>query len=174
MTRRRKRRRKGRGRRAAGEFAFSCLVLVGMASAFSMAGEGYSYVHTWGDVEVVLRESPEDESGLVWVEPGQVIDRSASIEIMEGSGAACLRVRILFSGLDVRQRRELEEGIFLAPGWEKNSEDSCYYYQEAANEGEAISVFDGIQVPEEWSYLEDKPDFEVTVVAQAAEYEGVW
>ncbi|MDY3919716.1 MAG: hypothetical protein SOZ59_12090 [Candidatus Limivivens sp.] len=156
----------------------TCLMTLAGGLSFYLRGESYSNCKTTGEVKIEIQE-PEAEKarkkeGLageqVWVSPGEVIRKDPTIVVREGSKPACLRVKILISGLNRSLQKDLEDGICLCEGWKKNPEDGYYYYTRVVEEEEQIPVFNGIIVPEAWGQLGQEPYFRVEVQAEAAEY----
>ncbi|MDO5425926.1 MAG: hypothetical protein Q4F41_19675 [Eubacteriales bacterium] len=155
----------------------ACLLFAAGGLSFYLRGESYSNVKTTGQVSIEIVEPEADrlrkEEGLageqVWVKPGEVILKDPTIVIREDSRDACLRVKILISGLNGRLMEELEEGIDFDDGWEKR-EDGYYYYEKVAKAGEQVTVFRQIQVPENWEELAEEPYFRIEIQAEAVEY----
>lgn len=137
-------------------------------------------VVTIGRVKIALVENQEDNpedsedgSAVEYVKPGQGIIRNSSILVLENSQPAYLRARLIITGLNVSQERELMESFAVEDDWVLNPEDGYYYYQYKVSAEDQIPFFDHIVVPERWENIGRKILFQIDVFAEAVEAEKV-
>jgi len=137
-------------------------------------------VVTIGKVKIALMEteedSPEDSDSseqVEYVEPGQRIIKNSSIAVLEDSQPAYLRAKLIVTGLNESQKRELMETFSVETGWILNSEDGYYYYQQEVKAGEQIPFFNRMVVPERWEIINKNLMFQMDILAEAVEADKV-
>lgn len=154
------------------------IVLVfGASLLFYIRGQGGEQKKTMGNVDFYVSEPLGDklyENGTtIQVKPGQSLAKDPTITIKKHSALSYLRARILFGGLDMQEREELEQNLAVKSGWLKNPMDGYYYYQYPVSGGDKVCFFDTLTIPESWEGREGELCFCLEIDVEAAQMEYI-
>ena len=149
-------------------FAAAVAALLGHAP-----GSRAKNIKTVGNVHIsctVPGEQESTENGEIqYLNPGEKIEKNLEIHVEKGSDIAYLRVKVLLSGGNAAQQKDLLENMETDGLWYYCREDGYFYYQKPVCEGDTALFPAAVYVPEQWSGLEENICFRLNLLVEAAE-----
>lgn len=149
----------------------SCLALLLMTTGsviYAMPETSTMNHFQTGIVDISLEEfQTVDGKEIAWedgvnVLPGKTISK---IPRITNNGSCCfVRVKLTFRDTD----EELEKSIFGMDGWIKEN-DGYYYYPEELKTDETVDIFQGLNIPEDFSQDGEGTDFFLDVDVDAVQ-----